>query len=246
MTLQGPEWVFLDLDNTLWDFDGNAEEALTVLFHRHHLHIRSGYDVHRFVALYKRINETYWKRYEKGEIDKDFLRTARFTQTFKEMGIPDNEHPENAWDEYLEICPGLKRLVPGAMELLGFLSRNARIGIITNGFERTQEGKIKGTGMDKYVVFVVNSESVGAAKPQVRIFDEALRKADILPEQSLYIGDTWDTDVVGSINAGIPVIWFNPAKKQPTTDIPVGDLYLGEEQSLSAIVARLAGTYNWV
>ena len=52
----GVKWVFLDLDNTLWDFDANATEALKELYRRHHLHLHTDYHVDQFVALYQDVN----------------------------------------------------------------------------------------------------------------------------------------------------------------------------------------------
>lgn len=80
------KWVFLDLDNTLWDFDANAEEAIKELYHRHELHLHSDFHVDQFLSLYKDVNAAYWLRYEKGEVTKEVLRTARFNDTFTAMG----------------------------------------------------------------------------------------------------------------------------------------------------------------
>jgi putative hydrolase of the HAD superfamily len=246
MQSKPPQWLFLDLDNTLWDFETNAEEALSVLFHRHHLHLRSGFDVHGFVKLYKEINDVFWKRYEKGEIGKDFLRTQRFTQTFREMGIPESEHPENVWEEYLAICPGMKAMIPGAMEFLSRAAANLPIALITNGFQATQKGKSESSGIVQYIQFIMDSETAGSAKPNPEIFAAACRKASVNPENSLYVGDTWDTDVAGSIAAGIPVIWFN-RNKTPEPDTFAGNsLYLGSCTRLHELSDRLASDYNWV
>lgn len=201
--------LLLDLDNTLWDFDANAEAALSELFHRHHLHIRSAYKVHEFVELYKIVNATFWRRYEKGEINKEFLRTERFTETFIQMGIPENEHPENIWKEYLEICPIMTRLIPGAFSLLERANKLVKIGLVTNGFDTTQKLKIKHSGIDQFISFMITSESLGIAKPHAAIFENALKMGVSEASKSLYIGDIWDTDVVGATNAGIPTIWFN-------------------------------------
>lgn len=204
--------LLLDLDNTLWDFDGNAEEALAELFHRHHLHLKSSSTVHEFIRRYQVINKSYWKKYEAGEIGKDLLRTARFTDTFREMGIPDEEHPENVWEEYLEICPVMTRMMPGAMAFLQEVHRKFDIVLVTNGFEKTQRLKISHSGIEPWIRFMVTSESAGIAKPDPRIFHHAIQQyeeANGSPRHVFYAGDTWDTDVRGGIEAGITTAWFN-------------------------------------
>lgn len=244
--MAAPEWVFLDLDNTLWDFDANAEEALGELFHRHHLHIKTSYSVHHFVDLYKTVNAEYWKRYEKGEIAKDYLRTARFTDTFLRMGIPESAHPENIWQEYLEICPVMTRMVTGAHLLLEVCSRYARVALITNGFASTQAIKIRESGIEQYIQFMVTSEDAGIAKPEKGIFDLALKRAGVKAESTVYIGDTFDTDIRGGISAGLPVMWFNPGSAEPHSNLFEHELYLGQFQSLVQVLAYMGEKWAWV
>jgi putative hydrolase of the HAD superfamily len=237
---QGKKLLLLDLDNTLWDFDGNAEDALHELFHRHHLHLRSEYKVHEFVTLYQRVNKSFWKRYEKGEIDKGYLRTERFAETFRQMGIPDAEHPEQAWEEYIEICPAMKRLIPGAIEFLKEVHAHCRIGIVTNGFEATQHKKVANTGIDAFMDFMITSEGAGIPKPQAGIFEKALELGGAKSSDSLYMGDTWDTDILGGTGAGIPCLWFNPGN-HPLPEPGPGKLYLGHVESLPAAAGVIMG-----
>ncbi len=204
------KWIFLDLDNTLWDFDGNAEDALNVLHDRHQLKHHTGYEVDQFVALYKDVNQAYWLRYEKGEVDKETLRTKRFTDTFELMGLPHALQPENIWQEYLDICPRMTKLMPGALECLEMLSTKFRIGILTNGFEGTQTLKLSESGIGNFVNYLQTSERVGLAKPSLDFFQWALNHANIDSKEALYIGDNINTDVRGGLNAGIRTYWYTP------------------------------------
>lgn len=202
------EWVFLDLDNTLWDFDANAKEALKVLFERHHFQLHTGYQVDQFISLYEDVNKAYWKRYEKGEVSKETLRTARFTDTFALMGLAPGLWPENVWFEYLEICPLMPLLTPNALEALSKLSQKFRLGILTNGFEETQAVKLKESGILPFIDFVQSSEAVNDAKPNVSFFELALSRVNVKKVNCLYIGDNIQTDVLGGVNAGILTYHF--------------------------------------
>lgn len=197
------EWVFLDLDNTLWDFDANAKEALKVLFERHHLHLHTGYQVEQFISLYEDVNKAYWKRYEKGEVSKEVLRTARFTDTFALMGLAPGLWPENVWHEYLEICPLMPLLTPYALETLSKLSQKFKLGILTNGFEETQAVKLKESGILPFIDFVQSSESVIDAKPNKSFFELALKRVNVQKINCIYIGDNIQTDLLGGVGAGI-------------------------------------------
>jgi putative hydrolase of the HAD superfamily len=202
------EWVFLDLDNTLWDFDANANEALKELYRRHQLHLHSDYHVDQFVSLYQDVNAAYWKRYEKGEVSKEVLRSARFTDTFDIMGVPAALQPNDVWQEYLDICPLMTRMMPQALEALSVLSRRFKLALLTNGFEATQQTKIQCSGIAPFVQFMVTSESLGIAKPSKAFFEHALETAGCDASNAVYLGDTWDTDVLGGLNAGMLTYWY--------------------------------------
>jgi putative hydrolase of the HAD superfamily len=235
--------LLLDLDNTLWDFDGNAEEALAELFHRHSLHVRTPHSVHHFIDTYKSINKSYWKRYEAGEIQKDLLRTGRFIDTFRALGIPDEEHPENVWDEYLEICPLMTRMMPGAMTFVQEMGEAFTLVLLTNGFEKTQRTKILACGLDSHIALMITSESVGIAKPDKAIFDAAISAATGkfgAFSHIFYAGDTWDTDVKGGVNAGIPTYWYNHAALEvPVDEVSEHPLFMGSCESLSELAGNL-------
>lgn len=50
-------------------------------------------------------------------------------------------------------------------------------------------------------------------KPNKRIFQLALEKADLNPKDVWYIGDNYECDVVGARNAGIFPVWYVGAKE---------------------------------
>lgn len=201
-------WLFLDLDNTLWDFDANAREALKELYRRHQLDLHCDWHVDAFVSLYQDVNASYWKRYERGEVDKETLRTARFSDTFERMGIPSAIQPVNVWQEYLEICPVMTVTMPGALDAIQLLSTKYSIALLTNGFEKTQNIKVDSNGMRPFVKFLQTSEQLGLAKPAAEFFEKALKTANIEPRQALYMGDNWETDVLGGCGAGITTFWY--------------------------------------
>lgn len=228
------EWVFLDLDNTLWDFDGNAEEALKVLFEKHQIEYHTGYKVDQFVSLYKDVNHAYWARYERGEVDKETLRTKRFSDTFDLMGLPHALQPENVWQEYLDICPLMTKMMPGAIDCLKLLSCKYKIGILTNGFEQTQTIKLKESGLGAFVDYMQSSERVGLAKPSSDFFELALNSVQCKVGNAVYIGDNFHTDVLGGLMSGIKTYWYKLSddvfKTQELDEF--GQLYGGEVSDL--------------
>lgn len=228
--------VFFDLDNTLWDFDANATEALIQLHKKHQLLEKTGFDEQVFIEIYTKINKQYWSLYEQGKVNKETLRTQRFVDTFIELGIEESHQPKNIWQEYLQICPLMPHVINGALDTLEALSSNYRLGIITNGFEETQHIKIKQAGFAPFIEHTITSEKVGHAKPNLEIFEFALKLFSIDKQQCLYIGDTWETDVLGACNAGIDTFYFNTQSHQNETALPS---YLGEINELTKLTEIL-------
>lgn len=74
--------------------------------------------------------------------------------------------------------------------------------------------KLETSGLDKYFPIVINSEVCGFKKPDVKIFDYAFKVTSATNSDSIMIGDDWDADITGAMNAGMPYIWFNPKQKQ--------------------------------
>ena len=63
------------------------------------------------------------------------------------------------------------------------------------------------------------SDSIGAAKPDVKAFHTVQKEMKLDPEETWFIGDTFEIDVVGAKNSGWHVIWFNHRNRP----MPEGD-----------------------
>ena len=55
-------------------------------------------------------------------------------------------------------------------------------------------------------------------KPNKRIFDLALEKAELQPDEVWYIGDQYECDVKGALYAGLLPIWYIGAIDLPYTE----------------------------
>ncbi len=63
--------------------------------------------------------------------------------------------------------------------------------------------------------FIITSSNFMFRKPNKRIFDLALEKAELQPDEVWYIGDQYECDVKGSLNAGLLPVWYIGAMVQP-------------------------------
>ncbi len=83
-------------------------------------------------------------------------------------------------------------------------------------------------GVAVKVAIVVDSDRVGVAKPDPRIFQFALDALDVPAGRCVYVGDTVHFDVKGARNAGLFPVHVDPHRFCPFDDHPhvagLGDL----------------------
>jgi len=104
----------------------------------------------------------------------------------------------------------------GALELLKHLKNASfKIGVISNCFLPAFLYKeiFVDKGLDDYIDDYTFSYTYGIRKPNPRIFEIALTKNHLKPNESLMIGDGLKPDIKGSRQLGIQSVWYNNKNK---------------------------------
>lgn len=198
-----------DLDDTLLDF--KASETLSFVRTMQALGLREGDVTAKVFAQYQAINLDLWKRFERGEVSKDFLKVERFRRTFAQNGL--DLDPAAASHLYLESLSETVVLIDGALQVCEALCAIGEVGIITNGVESIQSRRIASSGLGPHISFVATSESCGHAKPDSRFFDYTARMARAFAKhETVIVGDRLDADILGANRFGIDSCWFNPGR----------------------------------
>ncbi len=204
--------LFIDLDDTIWDFRANSMLALRQVYDELALS-KEIPDYDRFKTLYMAANRELWEAYHHNRITKDFLIVERFSRPFREMGnsvSDDREFLMLLNDRYLDILARQKNLVPGAADLLDYLTAQGyRLYILSNGFAEVQSRKLESAGISGYFRRLILSDEIGVTKPDRRLFDYALQQVGAEASETLIVGDNYDADILGAINAGWGTIYFN-------------------------------------
>jgi putative hydrolase of the HAD superfamily len=201
--------IFIDLDRTLYDFDLSTRETFLELFEKFGLYKRGVEPFDKFFQLYLKNNVQLWEKYRNGEITKRFLNVHRFHITLLEFGINDRAFAGRFAADYLHMSPRKKALFPNVAEVLEYLRKKYILHIITNGFQEVQKVKIEANDLDKYFTTITTSEEAGSKKPEKKIFEFALKKANAKPGESLMIGDDLEVDIEGAKKAGIDGLFCN-------------------------------------
>ena len=224
--------IFLDLDDTIFDF-GKAEE------------VAIGKTLRRFgvlptevvVTRYSEINRLQWEKLERGELNRAQVKLRRFEILFEELGVTASaEEARCFYEEQLGIG---HYFIEGAEALLESLAaRGAHLFLASNGTFAVQQGRIASAGIAKYFEKMFISEQLGAVKPQKEFFDACFAQIPgFARERAVIFGDSLTSDILGGINAGIKTCWFNPKGKPGREDIHPD----GEIQHLSQFIPWLEG-----
>ncbi|NMA73644.1 MAG: noncanonical pyrimidine nucleotidase, YjjG family [Bacteroidales bacterium] len=223
------ENVFFDLDDTLWACSQNAKNALEKVYHKYQFD-RYFDSFFHFYSLYSPENEILWREYGSGAITKDELNKRRFSYPLLSVGIDKYDLVEQYRTSFFEQIKKEKELMPGAKELLDYLAPNYNLYILSNGFRELQYSKMEASGILSYFKEILLSEDFGVLKPDREIFHQALATTHSLIENSVMVGDNWETDILGAKNVGLVQIFYNPGltevplKNRSNTTYPVVSL----------------------
>jgi putative hydrolase of the HAD superfamily len=221
-----PHIIMFDLDDTLCDYAGA-----------------------RLVRLRKAFTIALETAGNPPEIDFDNLiaeslaihphGTDHFGELLASYGIEDSAAVEAAKNWYRQNRFHQLALFEDALKTLASirsLPSTRTIGLITNGPTEVQRAKIDMFSLEALVDFILVSEEFGAAKPDPTIFAEALRLSEGYPDDSVFIGDSPEHDIVGARAAGIRSIWVNRTGKPWSVEHPPPDY---EARNLADVRALL-------
>ena len=201
--------VWIDIDNTLLDFDAYVQQALRDGFEHFGL---KPYEPYMF-EVFERINNALWDKIEKGTLDFEGLQQIRFNKVFGELGIAFDgvtfEHyfKERIWNSAI--------LIPGTVEMLSYLSEKYILCTASNGPYTQQLHRLEQGGIAQYFEYHFISEDIGVSKPEKAFFERALarlnegRAEPIAASACVMLGDSIRSDIAGGKSSGMKTIWFN-------------------------------------
>ncbi len=201
--------VLFDADGTLLDFLRSEREAVRDAM------ARSGiFATEEQLDAYSAINDSLWKRLERGEIERSVLLYRRFELFCERFGYTADAKAIAA--DYIETLSTKGYLLEGARALLDSLLGRVRMYMVTNGLRRVQLGRYADAGLEKYFDGLFISEDIGANKPNVRFFEYVAAHIEEFDAAStIVVGDSLTSDIKGANNACLDCCWYAPHGGEP-------------------------------
>lgn len=188
--------IYFDLDDTLYRLYDPFYKAYKKVF-------LEDVDVYQLWKQSRIYNNEIYPQYLNKQITKDELAIYRLTQAFKDFNKSITNKQALKFQKIYEYQQAHLSLSPILKEIFTYLKeKEITYGILTNGKVQTQMNKINSL-FPKIDFPIFISEKVGYQKPQKEIFN--LIKED----DTYYVGDGYEIDMIGAYQAGLKTIWYN-------------------------------------
>lgn len=220
--------ALFDLDGTLLDRVSSLNAFIHDQYDRYYRqlgHIPKEQYVQRFVELDAR--GYHWK-------------DAVYQQLVSEWNIRDISW-EILLEDYISHFKNHCVAFPGLLEMLEELQKTGFIlAIITNGPGQLQMDSIRALGIETYFKVIRISGIEGVAKPDPRLFENALSALGMKAHEAVYVGDHPENDITAARAVGMKAVWV----KNPYGHAPNADFTISRLQELPALIIEDAITIS--
>jgi FMN phosphatase YigB (HAD superfamily) len=124
--------------------------------------------------------------------------------------------------DYMSKAYKPKIQVPGdAHLLLGYLKEaDYMLGMVSNR-ESPYQAEMQKLELDRYFQFFLAGGDINSFKPDALIFKRALELAGTSAQETMYVGDNYFADIIGSRRAGLVPVLYDPISLFPEADCAV-------------------------
>ena len=139
---------------------------------------------------------------------------ARFAHFFERLGLDEASLPSgfgrSLIDAHRTALGRAAEFPPHHGPLLRRLGARYRLAVVSNfDYMLTALDILERAGVVELFDAIVVSDEVGWRKPRRDIFDAALERLGVRTDESLFVGDRADMDVLGAQQIGMDVAWIN-------------------------------------
>lgn len=200
--------IFIDIDDTLLDYIPCCREAFDAAMRN----LTPSLEEREGKRLFQLFFEISGRLFSEAKHGKHTI--AEVMDLYPKEFIAAIGYPESAVDPFKHAFRAAwgetHTLVPEAKEMLDILrTKGYRLFAASNSFGHLQRRRLERAGILPYFEDTYISMDIGYDKPDIRFFQEALRRCGLQPNEVLMIGDSMTTDILGAQAAGIDALFFD-------------------------------------
>ncbi len=183
---------------------------------------------HAFREVLEQIHTEPWYSLYKQEGHP--TRTETMRRLLERMGLRDDSLAEALSWRYLQEREKRLKLHADTLPVLNALKERYPLFVITNGPAREQRRELAILQLEPFFEVVAIEGEVGVGKPHPEIFRTVERALNLPPQSLMFVGNSWEHDVLGALQAGWNAVWLNrenlPHPEPHRAEVPViSDLY---------------------
>lgn len=224
--------IVFDLDDTLYEQQSPFAEAIRSLF--------PSFPASKMNDLFIRFryySDLHYMKSITGEWTLVKMRYERIRLALADFGYLPTDSEIHTFQENYDHALKNIALPYEITEALDYLNQSEiPIGLITNGPVERQNDKIRALNIPRWIdqKHILISDGVQIQKPDPGIFKLMEAALNLSPESLLYVGDSFDNDVLGAKAAGWSVWWFNHQRREiPKNQLPIFEKELRSFNELS-------------
>lgn len=200
--------VFLDYMKSI-GMDFSNEEKIRAA-HWEHYYFAFSPEIQEDGQTFKDDSKGFWINFSKRRLTALGLHLSRAAELAPQVSahMGENYKPE-------VYVPEEAPLVLARLKAEGYI-----LGVVSNRDEPFQE-ELKNLGLDPFFQFTLAAGEVNSFKPQPLIFEKALERAGTSASETMYIGDNYFADIVGSLQAGLFPVLYDPIRLFPDVECAV-------------------------
>jgi putative hydrolase of the HAD superfamily len=216
--------LVMDTRTVVFDFYGTlvgpAAPTRTIV----ELMLALGVDVPAEVAQRWNIDHLDGIAHEEASRSEDSYRSweaDRWVGMLDDCNVPADRRDPIIGAIRAQVASFRVRAFDEAAGVLGDLrARGLRIGICSN-WHWELDSYVADAGLAELVDVAITSARVGARKHHPLIYDRTLGALDADPDSTLFVGDSWNPDVLGPLRAGMRAVHVVRGDR-PAPDLPDG------------------------
>ncbi|HKY56258.1 MAG TPA: HAD family hydrolase [Anaerolineales bacterium] len=207
--------IFFDLDGTLRHNVPSADQILNAYLIEHGINIdpddhlkamrweysywANSPDLRDDIIAHSMDTDQFWTEYTKRRL----LALNLSLETSTEFAPKVSRHMGESYKPESIVPDDVRRVLP-QLKKAGYV-----MAVISNRDKPFQE-TLDSHGLSEFFDFSLAGGDVDIYKPDPGIFEHALQRANLTAQETVYVGDNYFADVIGSRRAGLQPVLYDP------------------------------------
>jgi len=137
-----------------------------------------------------------------------------------------------------ECYRGVQEIIKIVKDILTDLKKNYKLGVVSN-FYGNLDASLKGLEISDFFDIMIDSTSIDIRKPDPGIFKFAIEKLNILPENTVVIGDSYNRDIKPAKLLNCKTIWLDVSSWTKPEETGAADFIINNIVEIKEIIDKL-------